>query len=53
MKTCKAMGKNLSDMTKELENIAAAGSVSDLPDKLTEAEEAKHEVEAQIMERVS
>jgi len=46
------MGKNLSDMTKELESIAATGSVSDLPEKLTYAEEAKIEVEALIMERV-
>lgn len=46
------MGKNLSDMTKELEAIAAMGSVSDLPEKLTEAEEAKVEVENMILERV-
>lgn len=53
VKSCKTMGKNLSDMTKELEAIAATGSVSDLPEKLTEAEEAKVEVEAMILERVS
>lgn len=47
------MGKNLSDMSKELDAIAAIGSVSDLPEKLTEAEEAKAEVEALILERVS
>lgn len=53
VKSCKIMGKNLSDMSKELEAIAAIGSVGDIPGKLTEAEEAKTEVEAAIMERVS
>lgn len=53
VKSCKTMGKNLSDMSKELDAIAAIGSVSDLPEKLTEAEEAKAEVEALILERVN
>ena len=47
------MTKNLSDMTKELENITQVTSVGDLPDKLQEAEEAKVEVENQLLERVS
>ena len=47
------MGKNLSDMSKELETIAASGSVADLSDKLTEAEEGKTEVEGVLLERVS
>nr|CAD7395228.1 unnamed protein product [Timema cristinae] len=51
VKTCKQMTKNLSDMSKELENIGKVNSVGDLPEKLEEAEEAKGEVEAQLLER--
>nr|CAD7432089.1 unnamed protein product [Timema monikensis] len=53
VKTCKQMTKNLSDMSKELENIGKVNSVGDLPEKLEEAEEAKGEVEAQLLERYS
>lgn len=51
-KSCKGVSKNLSDMSKELDNIAQATSVGDLPEKLQEAEEAKAEVESQLLERV-
>lgn len=47
------MNKNLSDMSKELENIGQVTSVGDLPEKLTEAEEGKVQVEGQLLERVS
>lgn len=40
-------------MAKELENIANVTSVGDLPHKMEEAEIAKAEVEAKILERVS
>lgn len=46
------MARNLGDMGKELENISQVASVGDLPEKLEEAEEAKTEVESQILERV-
>lgn len=47
------MTKNLSDMSKELETIGQVTNVGDLPEKLEEAEEAKAEVESQLLERVS
>lgn len=40
-------------MGRELENIGQVTNISDLPMKLTEAEEAKVEVEGQLLERVS
>lgn len=40
-------------MSKELDNIAQTTSVGDLPEKLQEAEEAKAEVESQLLERVT
>lgn len=40
-------------MAKELEHIGSVTSVGDLPHKMEEAEIAKTEVEAQILERVS
>lgn len=46
------MTKNLSEMGKELEHIGSITNVGDLPHKLEEAEEAKGEVEAQLLERV-
>lgn len=46
------MNKNLSDMGKELENIGQVTNVGDLPEKLTCVEEAKAEVEGQLLERV-
>ena len=39
-------------MGRELENIAQVTSVGDLPEKLTAAEDAKAEVEGQLLERV-
>lgn len=52
VKSCKQVNKNLSDMGRELESIGQVTSVGDLPHKLTEAEEAKVEVEGQLLERV-
>ena len=52
VKSCKQMNKNLSDMGKELESIGQVCSVGDLPEKLLEAEEAKVQVEGQLLERV-
>lgn len=40
-------------MGRELESIGQVTSVGDLPQKLTEAEETKVEVEGQLLERVS
>lgn len=40
-------------MGKELESIGQVCSVGDLPEKLLEAEEAKVQVEGQLLERVS
>ncbi|XP_032455806.1 golgin subfamily A member 6-like protein 6 isoform X13 [Nasonia vitripennis] len=51
VKSCKQVNKNLSDMGRELEGIGQVTSVGDLPLKLTEAEEAKVEVEGQLLER--
>ncbi|KAJ4429798.1 hypothetical protein ANN_22002 [Periplaneta americana] len=51
VKSCKQASKNLSDMSKELETISQVTSVGDLPEKLEEAEEAKGEVENQLLER--
>ncbi|XP_044734627.1 nesprin-1 [Chrysoperla carnea] len=51
VKTTKNISKNLSDMGKELESIGKITAVGDLPSKLEEAEEAKTEVEAQLLER--
>lgn len=52
-KSCKGATKNLSDMAKELEHIGSVTSVGDLPKKMEEAEDAKTEVEALIIERVT
>ncbi|XP_012271233.1 nesprin-1 isoform X8 [Orussus abietinus] len=51
VKSCKQVNKNLGDMSKELESIGQVTSVGDLPEKLTEAEEAKVEVEGKLLER--
>lgn len=53
VKSCKQVNKNLSDMGRELENIGQVTSIGDLPEKLTAAEDAKAEVEGQLLERVS
>lgn len=52
MKSCKTATKHLSEMGKELEHIGSVTNVGNLPKKLEEAEEAKTEVEALILERV-
>lgn len=53
VKSCKQATKNLSDMSKELEMLNQTTTVGDLPDKMEEAETAKTEVEAMLLERVS
>lgn len=53
VKSCKVASKNLSDMARELDNIANVTSVGDLPQKMEAAEIAKAEVEAIILKRVS
>lgn len=53
MKSIKPVVKNLSEMDKELELISQVSAVGDLRVKLAEAEEAKVEVEAILLERVS
>lgn len=40
-------------MSKELEMLNQTTTVGDLPDKMEEAETAKTEVEAMLLERVS
>lgn len=53
MKSCKGASKNLSDMARELDNIANVTTVGNLPQKMEKAETAKTEVEAKILERVT
>lgn len=48
----KPIGKNLSEMGKELELISQVTSSGELHNKLTEAEEAKVEIEAILLKRV-
>lgn len=52
VKSIKPIVKNLSEMDKELELISQVSAVGDLRIKLAEAEEAKVEVEAILLERV-
>ena len=42
----------MSDMGRELESIGQVTNVGDLPEKLAEVEEAKVQVEGQLLERV-
>lgn len=53
VKSIKPIVKNLSEMDKELDSITQVTTVGDLRSKLIEAEEAKVEVEAVLLERVS
>ncbi|XP_025834538.1 nesprin-1 isoform X2 [Agrilus planipennis] len=53
VKSCKTATKNLSEMAKELEYIGSVTSVGNLPEKMEEAEEAKIDVESQILKRNS
>lgn len=52
VKSIKPIIKNLSEMNKELDQIANLSTVGNLKEKLEEAEEAKIEVEAILLERV-
>ncbi|KAK3930237.1 Nesprin-1 [Frankliniella fusca] len=51
LRSSKQAGKNLSDMSRELEQIGQVTAVGDLPEKLQAAEEAKMKVEALLLER--
>jgi hypothetical protein len=53
VKSCKQASRNVNEMNKELEAIGQVTNVGDLPGKLQEVEEAKVEVENQLLERVS
>lgn len=53
VQSIKPIGKNLSEMGKELEAIAQVTSNDELRNKLVEAEEAKVEIEAILLKRVS
>lgn len=53
LRSSKQAGKNLSDMSRELEQIGQVTAVGDLPEKLQAAEDAKMKVEALLLERVS
>lgn len=51
LRSSKQAGKNLSDMSRELEQIGQVTAVGDLPEKLQAAEEAKMKVETLLLER--
>jgi len=53
VKSCKQVSRNIGEMSKELEAIGQVTNVGELPGKLQEVEEAKVEVENQLLERVS
>jgi hypothetical protein len=53
VKSCKQVSKNISEMSKELEAIGQVTNVGELPGKLQDVEEAKVDVENQLLERVS
>ena len=53
VKSIKPIVKNLNEMDKELEHISQVTTVGDLKDKLQEAEDAKVNVEAVLLERVN
>lgn len=53
MKSIKPISKNISEMDKELEQIAQITTVGNLREKLEECEEMKVEIEAVLLERVS
>lgn len=53
VQSIKPIGKNLSEMGKELEMIEQVTSSGELRKKLVEAEEAKVEIEAILLKRVS
>ena len=51
IKSVKNVNKNLGEMGRELTKIQAAGSAADLPDRLSELEKEKGEVESSLLER--
>ncbi|KAL1139467.1 hypothetical protein AAG570_006451 [Ranatra chinensis] len=51
VKSCKVIGKTVSEMSKELEHIGETGSIGDLSNMMEEAETAKAEVEGHLLER--
>jgi len=52
VKSMKTVGKQLSEMGKEIDHVAAVSSASPLHEKLDEAEQAKTDIESQLLERV-
>ena len=53
VKSLKHVGKQLSEMGRELDRIAEVSNVGPLHGKLDEAEQMKVYVEAELLERVS
>jgi len=51
IKSVKNVNKNLGEMGRELTKIQAAGSAADLPDRLSELEKEKGELESSLLER--
>lgn len=52
VQSIKSIGKNLSEMGKELETVSQVTSSQELQSKLLEAENAKVEIEAILLKRV-
>lgn len=52
VKSLKTAGKQLSEMGKEIDRVAMISSASPLHEKLDEAEQAKTDIESQLLERV-
>lgn len=52
VKSLKTVGKQLSEMGKEIDRVALISSASPLHEKLDEAEQAKTDIESQLLERV-
>lgn len=53
LKSCKQQGKNLAEMTKEIELIERVTSPGDLPARLEAAENATVDVEKRLAKTVS
>jgi len=51
IKGIKTANKNVQDMNREFNKIAQVSSTGDLTDKLNEAENAKNDIESQLMEK--
>ncbi|ODN01313.1 Nesprin-1 [Orchesella cincta] len=53
VKSLKTVGKQLSEMGKEIDHVSSVSSASPLHEKLDEAEQAKTDIESQLLERNS